>query len=50
MLTVDTQDDGITVNAVSPFAVENTASDVSSYPRGRTASVSRAAGDGGVGC
>jgi NAD(P)-dependent dehydrogenase (short-subunit alcohol dehydrogenase family) len=39
MLAGDTQDDGITVNAVSPFAVENTVSDVSSYPRGRAAAV-----------
>jgi NAD(P)-dependent dehydrogenase (short-subunit alcohol dehydrogenase family) len=38
MLAADTQDDGITVNAVSPFAVENTVSDVSAYPRGRPAS------------
>ncbi|MFC7058933.1 SDR family NAD(P)-dependent oxidoreductase [Halovenus salina] len=38
MLAGDTQDDGITVNAVSPFAVENTVSDVSEYPRGRAAS------------
>ena len=38
MLASDTQDDGITVNAVSPFAVENTVSDVSSLPRGRAAS------------
>ena len=38
MLAGDTQDDGITVNAVSPFAVENTVSDVSSFPRGRAAS------------
>jgi 3-oxoacyl-[acyl-carrier protein] reductase len=38
MLAGDTQDDGITVNAVSPFAVENTVSDVSGYPRGRPAS------------
>jgi len=38
MLAGDTQDDGITVNAVSPFAVENTVSDVSAYPRGRAAS------------
>jgi NAD(P)-dependent dehydrogenase (short-subunit alcohol dehydrogenase family) len=38
MLAGDTQDDGITVNAVSPFAVENTVSDVSAYPRGRPAS------------
>jgi NAD(P)-dependent dehydrogenase (short-subunit alcohol dehydrogenase family) len=38
MAAGDTQDDGITVNAVSPFAVENTVSDVSTYPRGRVAS------------
>ena len=38
MLASDTRDDGITVNAVSPFAVENTVSDVSSLPRGRAAS------------
>ncbi len=38
MLAGDTQNDGITVNAVSPFAVENTVSDVSAYPRGRAAS------------
>jgi NAD(P)-dependent dehydrogenase (short-subunit alcohol dehydrogenase family) len=38
MLAGDTQDDGITVNAVSPFAVENTVSDVSGFPRGRAAS------------
>ena len=38
MLAGDTQDDGITVNAVSPFAVENTVSDVSTFPRGRAAS------------
>lgn len=37
MLAYDTQDDGITVNAVSPFAVENTVSDVSGFPRGRAA-------------
>jgi len=37
MLAADTQDDGITVNAVSPFAVENTVSDVSTLPRGRAA-------------
>jgi 3-oxoacyl-[acyl-carrier protein] reductase len=37
MLAADTQDDGVTVNAVSPFAVENTVSDVSSMPRGRPA-------------
>ena len=34
----DTRHDGITVNAVSPFAVENTVVDVSGYPRGRPAS------------
>ncbi|RXK48671.1 SDR family NAD(P)-dependent oxidoreductase [Halorientalis pallida] len=38
MLAADTAEDGITVNAVSPFAVENTVSDVSSFPRGRAAS------------
>ena len=38
MAASDTQDDGVTVNAVSPFAVENTVSDVSSFPRGRAAS------------
>jgi 3-oxoacyl-[acyl-carrier protein] reductase len=38
MLAGDTQDNGITVNAVSPFAVENTVSDVSDLPRGRAAS------------
>ncbi len=38
MLAGDTQDDGVTVNAVSPFAVENTVSDVSEFPRGRAAS------------
>ncbi len=38
MLAGDTQNDGITVNAVSPFAVENTVSDVSDLPRGRPAS------------
>jgi 3-oxoacyl-[acyl-carrier protein] reductase len=38
MLAADTQDDGVTVNAISPFAVENTVSDVSSFPRGRAAS------------
>jgi NAD(P)-dependent dehydrogenase (short-subunit alcohol dehydrogenase family) len=37
-LAYDTQDDGITVNAVSPFAVENTVVDVAEYPRGRPAS------------
>jgi NAD(P)-dependent dehydrogenase (short-subunit alcohol dehydrogenase family) len=38
MLAYDTQDDGITVNAVSPFAVENTEADVSVFPRSRAAS------------
>ena len=37
MAANDTRDDGITVNAVSPFAVENTVSDVSTLPRGRAA-------------
>jgi NAD(P)-dependent dehydrogenase (short-subunit alcohol dehydrogenase family) len=39
MLAADTRDAGVTVNAVSPFATENTVSDVSSYPRGRAASL-----------
>ncbi|MFP4218331.1 MAG: SDR family NAD(P)-dependent oxidoreductase [Salinarchaeum sp.] len=34
----DTQDDGITVNAVSPYAVENTITDPAAVPRGRPAS------------
>ena len=34
----DTQDDGITVNAVSPFAVKNTVVANVDYPRGRPAS------------
>lgn len=37
-LAYDTQDDGITVNAVSPFAVENTVVEGVDYPRGRPAS------------
>jgi len=37
MLAADTQDDGITVNAVSPFAVENSVSDATEFPRGRPA-------------
>lgn len=37
-LAYDTQDDGITVNAVSPFAVENTVVDGVDYPRDRPAS------------
>ena len=37
-LAYDTQNDGITVNAVSPFAVENSVADVSDFPRGRPAS------------
>lgn len=37
-LAYDTQTDGITVNAVSPFAVENSVADVSEFPRGRPAS------------
>jgi len=37
MLANDTQDAGVTVNAISPFVVENTVSDVSSYPQGRPA-------------
>jgi len=38
MLAYDTQDDGVTINAVSPFAVENTEAGVSGFPRGRPAS------------
>jgi NAD(P)-dependent dehydrogenase (short-subunit alcohol dehydrogenase family) len=39
-LAYDTQDDGVTVNAVSPFVVENSVVDVdeASLPRGRPAS------------
>jgi len=37
MVATDTRDDGITVNAVSPFAVENTEAGVESFPRGRPA-------------
>ncbi|MEZ3117334.1 SDR family NAD(P)-dependent oxidoreductase [Halobaculum sp. MBLA0147] len=37
-LAYDTQTAGITVNAVSPFAVENTVVDDVDYPRGRPAS------------
>jgi hypothetical protein len=37
MLAADTSDDGITVNAVSPFAVENTEAGVEAFPRGRPA-------------
>ncbi|MFB6126606.1 MAG: SDR family NAD(P)-dependent oxidoreductase [Halolamina sp.] len=44
MLAADTRDDGITVNAVSPFAVENTVADVSEFPRGRAASFEDVAG------
>jgi NAD(P)-dependent dehydrogenase (short-subunit alcohol dehydrogenase family) len=36
-LAYDTQDDGVTVNAVSPFAVQNTIMSVPDYPRGRPA-------------
>ena len=38
MLAADTSEDGITVNAVSPFAVENTEAGVERFPRGRPAS------------
>ena len=38
MLATDTRDDGITVNAVSPFAVSNTEAGVEAFPRGRPAS------------
>ncbi|WP_299232823.1 SDR family NAD(P)-dependent oxidoreductase [Natronomonas sp.] len=37
MLAADTADAGITVNAVSPFAVENTEAGVEEFPRGRPA-------------
>ncbi len=37
MLATDTRDDGITVNAVSPFAVSNTEAGVEDFPRGRPA-------------
>ncbi|RLM51651.1 SDR family NAD(P)-dependent oxidoreductase [Halorubrum sp. Atlit-28R] len=37
MLAADTSDDGITVNAVSPFAVSNTEAGVEDFPRGRPA-------------
>ena len=37
MLATDTRDDGITVNAVSPFAVSNTEAGVEEFPRGRPA-------------
>jgi NAD(P)-dependent dehydrogenase (short-subunit alcohol dehydrogenase family) len=38
MLATDTRDDGVTVNAVSPFAVSNTEAGVDTFPRGRPAS------------
>ncbi len=38
MLATDTRDDGVTVNAVSPFAVSNTEAGVEAFPRGRPAS------------
>ena len=38
MLAADTQDDGITVNAVSPYVVENSAEFPDELPRGRPAS------------
>ncbi|MFC3957838.1 SDR family NAD(P)-dependent oxidoreductase [Halovivax cerinus] len=37
MLAADTQDDGITVNAVSPYVVENSAEFPDELPRGRPA-------------
>ena len=40
MLAADTSEDGITVNAVSPFAVENTEAGVEAFPRGRPAAFS----------
>ena len=38
MLAADTQDDGITVNAVSPYVIENSAEFPDDLPRGRPAS------------
>jgi NAD(P)-dependent dehydrogenase (short-subunit alcohol dehydrogenase family) len=38
MLAADTQDDGITVNAVSPYVVENSGEFPEDLPRGRAAS------------
>ncbi len=38
MLAADTQDDGITVNAISPYVVENSAEFPDELPRGRAAS------------
>ena len=38
MLAADTQDDGITVNAVSPYVIENSAEFPEELPRGRPAS------------
>ena len=38
MLATDTRDDGVTVNAVSPFAVSNTEAGIEAFPRGRPAS------------
>ncbi|MFB6254370.1 MAG: SDR family NAD(P)-dependent oxidoreductase [Halobacteriaceae archaeon] len=40
MVAADTQDDGITVNAVSPYVVENSDEFPESLPRGRPASFS----------
>jgi len=37
MLAADTQDDGVTVNAVSPYVVENSAEFPDDLPRGRAA-------------
>jgi NAD(P)-dependent dehydrogenase (short-subunit alcohol dehydrogenase family) len=38
MLAADTQDDGVTVNAISPYVVENSDAFPESLPRGRPAS------------
>ncbi len=38
MLAADTQDDGITVNAISPYVVENSAEFPDELPRNRPAS------------
>jgi NAD(P)-dependent dehydrogenase (short-subunit alcohol dehydrogenase family) len=37
MLAADTQDDGITANAVSPYVIENSAEFPEELPRGRPA-------------
>jgi len=44
MLAADTQDDGITVNAVSPYVIENSEEFPDTLPRGRPASFADIAG------